>query len=66
MSGDFSIKLRLFGPYDFIWHCHPLFYTPPHLKIKDMRHDVLFFLSVTPFTCIKIYFKYFVITFELQ
>lgn len=53
MSSDFNIKLRLVGPYDLIWPCHPLFYTPPHLKIKVMRHDVLFFFSVTPSTSIN-------------
>lgn len=57
MSGDFNVKLGLFGPYELTWPCHPLFYTPPHLKIKDMRHNVLFLHSVPPCTNINIFFK---------
>lgn len=57
MSGDFNVKLGLFGPYELTWPWHPLFYTPPHLKIKDMRHNVLFLHSVTPCTSINIFFK---------
>lgn len=68
MYGDFNVKLGLFGPYELTWPWHPLFYTPPHLKIKDMRHNVLFLHSVTPCTSINIFFfkKYFVITREPQ
>lgn len=64
MSGDFNVKLGLFGPYELTWPCHPLFYTTSKSKTWDiMCYSYILSVRVLVST---FFFKYFVITREPQ